>query len=95
MIFFLNRIIFFFSIVQDGRTALHYSCANANAMRLGSMLASKGLDATVIGKKMFQTIYSLLDNAPRFQLPDLVRYPKEDGLSDRKKPKYLSVSSYR
>ena len=54
------------------------------------MLASKGLDATVIGK-MFQTIYSLLDNAPRSQLPDLVRYPKEDGLSDRKKPKYLSL----
>ena len=55
------------------------------------MLASKGLDATVIGK-MFQTIYSLLDNAPRSQLPDLVRYPKEDGLSDRKKTKkYLSL----
>ena len=35
---------------QDGRTALHFSCANAAAMRMGSMLAAKGLDPTVIGK---------------------------------------------
>ena len=92
ILFFLLELYIFFSIVQDGRTALHYSCANANAMRLGSMLASKGLDATVIGKKMFQTIYSLLDNAPSYLIWCVIQKRMAYGMENNQN---ISLFSYR
>ena len=54
-------------------------------MRLGSMLASKGLDATVIGKKMFQTIYSLLDDAPSYLIWCVIQKRMAYGMEKKSK----------